>query len=239
MKGEALIIGRNYYIMIKTVKYSFLSLVALPIIYLIIAGVAAVIHFPIKDDNNPKNHVIYVYSNGFHTDIILPISHGYVRKNLAPILNDFPASLKPIEYIAIGWGSKAAYTSMVDITDLPAKTIFKAIMGDETVFHITPIRRQIDLISNHTYAFEVSEAGLKRLVNFIAKDIYLDPSGQAVLLHGISQGYGDVYFKAKGTYWPLVTCNVWTGRALRQAGLQIGVWTPFAQSITFSQKPMI
>ena len=223
----------------KLTKISLISIFAIPILYLFASIISIFVTLGSVEEKGAKNQTIYVYSNGFHTDIILPISHGYVRKNLAPILNDFPASVQAIEYVAIGWGSKAAYTSMVEITNLPLKTIFTAISGDETVFHVMPIRRQIDVISNQTYAFDISEAGFKRLVDFIAKDIKLDNLGHAQLLHGISQGYGDVYFQAKGTYWPLVTCNVWTGRALRAAGVQIGIWTPFAQSITFFQTPML
>jgi uncharacterized protein (TIGR02117 family) len=34
-----------------------------------------------------------------------------------------------------------------------------------------------------------------------------------------------------GPYSAVYTCNEWTGRALREAGVRTGVWTPLSQSI--------
>jgi hypothetical protein len=49
----------------------------------------------------------------------------------------------------------------------------------------------------------------------------------------IGRGYGpdDIFYEANGGYSFILTCNEWTGRALRQAGVRTGLWTPLNQSI--------
>ena len=34
-----------------------------------------------------------------------------------------------------------------------------------------------------------------------------------------------------GNHYAFYTCNSWTGRALREAGVETGLWTPLSQSI--------
>ena len=49
----------------------------------------------------------------------------------------------------------------------------------------------------------------------------------------IGRGYNDwdMFYEANGGYSFVLTCNEWTGRALRHAGIRTGLWTPLEQSI--------
>ena len=49
----------------------------------------------------------------------------------------------------------------------------------------------------------------------------------------LGRGYSDcdMFYEANGGYSFVMTCNEWTGRALRAAGVRMGLWTPFEQSI--------
>ena len=49
----------------------------------------------------------------------------------------------------------------------------------------------------------------------------------------VANGYGpdDVFYDARGTYSAIGTCNEWTGRALRHAGVRVGAWTPFPATV--------
>ena len=40
-----------------------------------------------------------------------------------------------------------------------------------------------------------------------------------------------MFYEAVGPYSAFYTCNSWTGRALREAGVKTGLWTPLSQSI--------
>jgi hypothetical protein len=40
-----------------------------------------------------------------------------------------------------------------------------------------------------------------------------------------------MFYEANGGYSLVLTCNEWTGRALRESGVRTGLWTPLSQSI--------
>ena len=49
----------------------------------------------------------------------------------------------------------------------------------------------------------------------------------------LGRGYNsnDAFYEANGGYSAIMTCNEWTGRALRAAGVRMGLWTPIEQSV--------
>jgi uncharacterized protein (TIGR02117 family) len=46
-------------------------------------------------------------------------------------------------------------------------------------------------------------------------------------------GYGpyDAFYEARGRYSARRTCNAWTGEALAAAGVRVGWWTPFPETV--------
>jgi len=51
----------------------------------------------------------------------------------------------------------------------------------------------------------------------------------------VGAGYGgsDAFFKARGRYSVIRTCNQWSGQALRLVGAPVGRWTPFSFLVTW------
>ena len=47
----------------------------------------------------------------------------------------------------------------------------------------------------------------------------------------MAYGDHDAFYPANGRYSLLQTCNVWTGSLLRDAGVKMGWWTPFAGNV--------
>lgn len=84
------------------------------------------------------------------------------------------------------------------------------------------------------YQVSLSESQYRKLVAFIAQTFTTDDTGRSDKVIGASQGYGDVFYRAEPRFSPFYSCNVWTGQALRQAGIRMGVWTPFVQSLEWS-----
>lgn len=50
-------------------------------------------------------------------------------------------------------------------------------------------------------------------------------------LAGMAYGDHDAFYPANGRYSLLQTCNVWSGSLLRDAGVKMGWWTPFAGNV--------
>jgi hypothetical protein len=64
----------------------------------------------------------------------------------------------------------------------------------------------------------VDDAGLASMQRYLRASIETDAAGAPRLLAG-SPSENSVYFAASGTYDAFHTCNTWTARALRSAGI--------------------
>ena len=71
----------------------------------------------------------------------------------------------------------------------------------------------------------------RRLAGFIQRRFRLDRGGRPIPVLGRGYAGYDMFYEANGGYSFVMTCNEWTGRALRDAGVRMGLWTPFEQSI--------
>jgi uncharacterized protein (TIGR02117 family) len=65
----------------------------------------------------------------------------------------------------------------------------------------------------------------------VRRSFALDEAGAPRPLLGSGYRDWDMFYESPGGYSVFLTCNEWTGRALRAAGVRTGLWTPFAQSI--------
>lgn len=197
--------------------------------YLISAVIGAVWTSPryIATNENPE-YTIYVSSNGFHSDIIIPFSDKILEK--LPIGHgDFPDLLIGAKHLIIGWGSQTAYTSLLDLTDMSPAIMAKSLFFDDSVLHVQPLTH--DLKNSSLQPIHIKQSQLDQLLQFIVGTFTTDEKQQSVVLNGATHGHGDIFYRAKPLYQMFYSCNVWTGQALRIAGIKMGYWTPFAQSI--------
>lgn len=174
--------------------------------------------------NDGKKVRIYVLSNGFHSDIALP--KQWAQSGLPIRVEDFSVNHDAVQYYAVGWGSKVAFTSLLAVSDLTPSIIARALAFDETVMHVTPLGALQP--QDGLYALDVSEAQLVQLIDEMNR-WFTSPKPMA----GITQGFGDRFYKSRGYFAPWATCNSWTGRRLRKIGINIGLWTPIAQTLEF------
>ncbi|MGX1786498.1 TIGR02117 family protein [Bosea sp. NPDC055332] len=178
---------------------------------------------------------IYVASNGFHSDIVLPTVSASRDWRTLLAASPLTEPHRDAPWIAFGWGAETAYTKLGTLADLSLGLILKAAAFDRSVVHVQPVtavRTGADLRS-----FIVSEAGYRALVGHIEASMQLDEAGGPVILPGISHGTGDAFLRGRDRFWLLRSCNVWVGEGLRKAGLPIGLWTPLAQSLMWSLGP--
>lgn len=182
-----------------------------------------------------RNVTIYVASNGFHSDIVLPtVSEG---RDWRPLLAASPLTepYRDAPWVAFGWGAETAYTELGTLADLSLGLILKSTAFDRSVVHVQPVaavRTGTDLRS-----FTISEASYRGLVDHVEASLQLDEVGGPMILAGVSHGNGDAFLRGRDRFWLLRSCNVWVGEGLRKAGLPIGLWTPLAQSLMWSLGP--
>ena len=80
--------------------------------------------------------------------------------------------------------------------------------------------------------FAMAEGRSRRPVDFYGRVLArLDAQGRTIPLIGRGYSVNDAFYEANGGYSFIMTCNEWTGRALRAAGVRMGLWTPVEQSV--------
>lgn len=171
---------------------------------------------------------IHVYTNGIHTGLVLP------RRNAIADWSDLvrPEHLADPRYAAdqllFGWGDRKFYLETPTWGDLSPATAVLAIVGSEaSLLHVDHVQR--------TWAGEdmrpltVTTDQYRAIAAAIRAQFALDEAGRSQPVPGY--GPADVFYEAEGRYSALRTCNEWTGSLLRDAGVEVGVWTPFSASV--------
>ena len=168
---------------------------------------------PMPEKKDASLHWLYVADHGWHTGFILA----------AEALNDelpfLPKRFKNASYYEIGWGDMEFYQANKVTTGLTIRTIF---WPTTSVVHV------IALPADPVRYFgkdEVIELCLKdeaffSLRKYIAYSFQRDRDKQVLVLKkGI---YGDSqFYMAKGDYYLMNTCNKWTAKGLKSAGVDL------------------
>ena len=158
-------------------------------------------------------HAIYVVSHGWHTGLVLP--RAELTKTMLPEAEDFPTA----EFLEIGWGEDGFYRAKKATVGLAAKALF---WRNKSVLHVVGFRGPVHeyFYASKVVKVELSTLGLEMLCAFVHESYAQDAAGKALPLgpglYGNSQ-----FYRASGSYYFPKTCNVWTARALRQAGCPI------------------
>jgi uncharacterized protein (TIGR02117 family) len=132
------------------------------------------------------------------------------------------------EWIGIGWGSHAFYTSAARYSDMRLGRVWRAICGDDAVMRLETYGAIPTDPHPSVFRVPVNEPQLARLLNQISAQI----GSQALPIAGFSDT--DVFFPAQGRFNLFQTCNVWVSQQLNHAGIEMGVWTPTPYAVRLS-----
>lgn len=207
--------------------FRWLAAILLAIVIAVVVGAIPVPTGETRPMGSSDAVRIYVLSNGFHSDIAVPADGGgaLARLEIDPL--DFPVESDSVRYWALGWGSQTAYTSLLDISDLTVGIMARALAFDVSVMHVQPLGEITG--GEGVYGFDLTPEQYQDLLNGIRRSF-----GERVKpLPGITQGFADRFYRGKGRFSPVKGCNVWTARRLREAGIGVGLWPIFAQSLEF------
>ncbi|MEO5937841.1 MAG: TIGR02117 family protein [Sphingomonas sp.] len=168
---------------------------------------------------------IFVEDNGIHTGIVMPVSAAGVDwRGTFPANDIADPRYARFDHVAVGWGDRAFYIETPTWADIAPAVILRAAIGSSrTVLHVEHV--PAPPTGNAVRVIVLTPDQYRRLVAFIRGA--MGTGGK------VAGGYGpnDVFYDARGTYSAITTCNEWTGRALRHAGIRVGAWTPFPASV--------
>ncbi|MDP8995031.1 MAG: TIGR02117 family protein [Pseudomonadota bacterium] len=215
----------------RIILWALGTVVALPLSYFLTAALLGTLPANFTWREPEQGIAIFVRTNGVHTWIMMPkVAAGVDWRPYAPPEHLAESRYGYGNYVAVGYGNREFYLNTPTWGDLTLSTAFAAAFGrGRSLLHVEhdhdpqPNEWQSRiLLRPHEY---------RRLADFVSARFELDPQGRTKPLLGRGFGPADMFYEANGGYSFVLTCNEWTGRALRHAGVRMGVWTPLAQSI--------
>ena len=156
---------------------------------------------------------IYIVNHGWHTGILIP------AKRIQDQLPELRKRFGDIPYIEFGWGDKDYYQAKEVTTGITLKAI---LWPTESVIHAVAVPEKADKFFANSIVEDLclSGRGYSSLVRFITESFYKDEYGEILELKGGLYGNSQFY-KGVGNFYFMNTCNNWTAKGLKSAGMDI------------------
>jgi uncharacterized protein (TIGR02117 family) len=208
-----------------------LGIVAIPTAYVAAAVLLGLVPANVAWHPPDQGITIYVRTNGVHTGILMPARNRYMDwRPYAPGADLADPRWGNANYVAIGYGNRDFYLNTPTWADLSVRTAALALLGrGSSLLHVEHVHDpEPDAWQR---PIKLRPAEYRRLVAFIRPRFRRDAAGHTIPLVGRGYGPNDMFYEANGGYSFILTCNEWTGRALRAAGVRTGLWTPLSQGV--------
>ncbi|GAB3379979.1 TIGR02117 family protein [Azotobacter armeniacus] len=156
---------------------------------------------------------VYIVSHGWHTGFVLPAEE--VQRRLPELKRRFGSAA----YIEVGWGDEEFYQAQEITTGVTLRAIF---WPSESVVHAVAVPTAVDEHFSNTEMARLclTDDELRSLMSFIEGSFYKNEREEILKmkdgLYGESQ-----FYKGVGEYHLMNTCNVWTAKGLKSAGMDI------------------
>ena len=158
---------------------------------------------------------IYVAIDGGHSGIIL--ANSTMPDDLRRLTSRFNA----FRYIEFGWGDEDFYRA-------PEVNVFIALKAalwpTASVLHLIGINETLEeyAAGPDIYRIELSRDGFFALCNFITATFSQDEKGNSIAL-GLDPDFirQALFYQARPKFFLPGTCNTWTAKALKTAGMPI------------------
>ena len=196
------------------------------VVYALLGYLLPYIEVSSKDDGQKKEIPVYIYTNGVHTDIVMPVKNDLQDWSAKIPFSNTVSKRTDYNYIGIGWGDKGFYLDTPTWADLKFSTAFKAAFWlSESAMHCTYYEKM--KVANDCKMIMISRNQYKDLVEFVENKFERDAKGNFILIPtNAVYSDNDAFYDAKGTYSFLYTCNTWANDALKAAGQKAAFWTP-------------
>jgi len=196
------------------------------ILYVVVGFLLPFIEVSAKDDGQRKEIPVYIYTNGVHTDIVMPVKNDLQDWSQKLPFNNIRSKKTDYNYIGIGWGDKGFYLDTPTWADLKFSTAFKAAFWmSESAMHCTYYREMKE--GEDCKKIMISRNQYQKLIQFVEGKFDQNQNGKFILIPtNAVYGDNDAFYDARGTYSFLYTCNTWANDALKAAGQKAAFWTP-------------
>lgn len=167
-------------------------------------------------------YTLYLVNNGWHQELALP----QVRCGVEGGPKGSPQGRG---YFLVGWGDREFFLNTPYLEMLTLQKTFRALfLPSSSVVKISTLQGR-PRTGPTVREIPVTGEMLCRIYRFMVEERISDVPLPAEMSH---PAYGEArFFPAKSRYSLLYTCNNWSGRALRKAGIPTGIWTPWTAGV--------
>lgn len=169
---------------------------------------------------------VYLVAGPIHYDFLLP-ADAETLEAFDFARGHVPLDAPGVDWVVVGWGSRAFYTATGGYSDLSLGTVWRAATGDGSVLHVSVAGDVTGLVDRQLSLTAEEYRALRAAILSTAPD----PTPIA----GAGFSEWDAFFEAGGRFHLFRTCNVWVAEVLRAAGLRFGRWTPTPYAVTLSR----
>ena len=182
----------------------------------------------------PNGIPIYVVSNGFHTDVVLPTQEPQTGYNWLQALGSSALATKfaRYPYVGFGWGNEGFFLGSMNGKFPGLKTIAGAVFPSRTLMHVGFYQTAPDS-GARVVPLRISTEQYRRLTAYVQNSFKPDSVGRPQLRQPTGYTAHDFFFWGQGRYHALHTCNDWTNRGLRTSEIRAALKAPFAASVLF------
>ena len=214
---------------LRILRRTLLVLVAIPLLYFLALVILGLIPANWGWREADRGVTIFVNTNGVHTGIGMPL-HNEIMDWRPYVPAEHLRVPARGNYIIVGYGHRDFYLNTPSWAELSLSTAFNAATGlGRTLVHVDHLQDPRE--STEQKAITLTPDEYRRLVDYVRPRFQLDAQGRTIPVLGRGYNSNDAFYEANGGYSAIMTCNEWTGRALRAAGVRMGLWTPIEQSV--------
>ncbi|KFF00308.1 hypothetical protein IX39_06515 [Chryseobacterium formosense] len=214
----------------KIILFYFLKtlgiILGIVVVYALLGYLLPFIEISAKDDGEKKEIPIYIYTNGVHTDIVMPVKNELHDWSAKIPFSNTKSKRTDYQFVGIGWGDKGFYLDTPTWADLKFSTAFNAAFWlSESAMHCSYYTTMT--VADDCKMIMISKSQYRDLVKFIDEKFDKDAAGNYILIPtNAVYDDNDAFYDAKGKYSFLNTCNTWANDALKAAGQKAAFWTP-------------
>ncbi|RYZ51107.1 MAG: TIGR02117 family protein, partial [Sphingobacteriales bacterium] len=160
---------------------------------LVLSGIA------VEKEAGPEEMVIYIKTNGVHTDIVMPVRNVDIDWSREFRFSHTALTDTAVNWLGVGWGDKGFYLETPEWKDLKARVAFNAAFGlGNTAIHATYYKSIRESASCRRLM--ISREQYRRLINYISNSLERDSLGQAQhIVTDANYGNSDAFYEAVGS----------------------------------------
>lgn len=224
---------RNIYPKIlKLIFYPIFTFIILIVLYFLFAFILSRITVNSSSTSGPKPIEIYIISNGFHSDIVVPIKSDVTDWSEIIKYEHTTSNDSSYNFIAFGWGDKEFYIKTPLWEDLKCSVAFQALfLLNPSAIHTTFFRDMF--VSESCIKIPLSEQNYKKLTEYIKSSLKFDKDEKVLQIKNLHYDDNDAFYEAKGSFTLFYTCNTWVNEALKYSNRKACLWTPFSEGIFY------